>query len=253
MFVWGRRKHAEVVRLLELGLSDYEVARRTGVPRSTVLNWRVNGPPTRPAAEDAELWRPLDPAAYCYALGLYLGDGHIVVRNGRPRTLRLYLDVIYPKLNAEAARALERVFPHSKAHRYRWDDINREIIQICNVALLVAFPQHGPGRKHDRKIELVDWQLELTRAHPDALVRGLIHSDGCRTINRFKTKLPSGRTKEYAYPRYFFSNESADILAIFCAHVELLGVRWSKSNRRNISISDKKSVAILDEVVGPKS
>jgi hypothetical protein len=117
---------------------------------------------------------------------------------------------------------------------------------------MVAFPQHGPGRKHDRKIELTDWQLELTRAHPGALVRGLIHSDGCRTINRFSTKLPSGHTNEYAYPRYFFSNESADIRAIFCAHAELLGVRWSQSNRRNISISDKKSVAILDEVVGPK-
>jgi hypothetical protein len=223
------------------------------VPRSTVLNWRVNGTPTRPSAEDAALWVPNDRPAYCYALGLYLGDGHILVRNERPRLLRLALDSAYPELIAEAVVAFERIFPPSKAHRYRWDELNREIVQISNVALLVAFPQHGPGRKHKRKIELTDWQLELTRAHPGALVRGLIHSDGCRTINRFTTKLPSGRTKEYAYPRYFFSNESADIRTIFCAHVELLGVRWSQSNRRNISISDRKSVAILDEVVGPKS
>ncbi len=41
--------------------------------------------------------------------------------------------------------------------------------------------------------------------------RGLIESDGCRTVNRFKTKLPSGRIAEYAYPRYFFSDTSADI------------------------------------------
>ena len=127
------------------------------------------------------------------------------------------------------------------------------IVQICHVALLVAFPQHGPGRKHERRIELTDWQLELTRAHPGALVRGLIHSDGCRTVNRFTTRLPSGRVKEYAYPRYFFSNESADIRAIFCDHCELLGVRWTQSNRRNISISHRTSVTIMDEVVGPKS
>jgi hypothetical protein len=36
---------------------------------------------------------------------------------------------------------------------------------------------------------------------------------GCRTINRFKTKLPSGRVASYEYPRYFFSNLSDDIRA----------------------------------------
>jgi hypothetical protein len=198
------------------------------------------------------VWHIPDDWTYCYALGLYLGDGHIVVRGGLPSFLRLCLDSAYPRLIGEAAAAFERIFPPSRAHRYRWGEANREIVQVSNVALLVAFPQHGPGRKHERPIELTDWQRELTHAHPGALVRGLVHSDGCRTINRFKTKLPSGRVKEYAYPRYFFSNESADIRAIFCEHCELLGVRWSLSNRRNLSVSDKKSVAILDEVVGPK-
>ena len=44
-------------------------------------------------------------------------------------------------------------------------------------------------------------------------VRGLIHSDGCRSVNRFKTKLPSGRVAEYAYPRWFFSKRSEAIRA----------------------------------------
>jgi hypothetical protein len=61
---------------------------------------------------------------------------------------------------------------------------------------------------------LSDWQQELTTARPGALVRGLIHSDGCRVINRFRTRLPSGRTREYSYTRYFFSNLSADIREI---------------------------------------
>jgi hypothetical protein len=184
---------------------------------------------------------------------LYLGDGHIVVRGGRPSFLRLYLDASYPALIDEAAAAYERIFPPSKTHRYTWGKANRVVVQLSNVALLNAFPQYGPGRKHERKIALADWQLELTRAHPDALVRGLIHSDGCRTINRFTSKLPSGRIKEYAYPRYFFSNLSTDILDIFREHVEMLGVRCTLSNHRNLSVSNKKSVAILDEVVGPKS
>ena len=113
-----------------------------------------------------------------------------------------------------------------------------------------AFPQHGAGRKHLRPIELEPWQREITSAFPRELLRGLIHSDGCRTMNRFKTKLPSGRVAAYEYPRYFFSNLSEDIRRIFCEHCELLGIRWTQSNPRNISISHRKSVALMDEFIG---
>jgi len=39
---------------------------------------------------------------------------------------------------------------------------------------------------------------------------------------------------------------------IFCEHCELLGIRWTQSNPRNISISHRKSVALMDEFIGPK-
>ncbi len=97
------------------------------------------------------------------------------------------------------------------------------------------------------------WQDQLTRANPQRLLRGLIHSDGCRCVNRFRTKLPSGRKAEYEYPRYFFSNLSADIRQIFCDHCDLLGIRWTQSNPRNISVSDRRSVALLDDFIGPKT
>ena len=252
MFVWPREQFEAVSDLVRTGLSDYEVARRIGVPRSTVQKWRVNGPAVRGRSPDPIRWRPSDDRAYCYALGLYLGDGHIVVRRGRPRHLRLCLDALYPQLIAEAQKSLEQTFPPARAYRYVWGEARREIVQICHPALLTAFPQHGPGRKHERPIKLVDWQVDLTRANPAALIRGLIHSDGCRSINRFTTKLPSGRVREYAYPRYFFTNRSADIIGIFRDHCALIGVRTSMSNPRNVSVSDKKSVAILDQVVGPK-
>jgi hypothetical protein len=99
---------------------------------------------------------------------------------------------------------------------------------------------------------LADWQRAIVDAHPEQFLRGLIHSDGCRTVNRFKTKLPSGRVAEYEYPRYFFSNLSADIRALFCEYCDRLGVRWTQSNHRNISVSHRRSVAILDRFVGPK-
>jgi hypothetical protein len=45
-------------------------------------------------------------------------------------------------------------------------------------------PQHGAGTKHERSIKLAAWQLQITRTHPEQLIRGLIHSDGCRFVNR---------------------------------------------------------------------
>ncbi len=94
----------------------------------------------------------------------------------------------------------------------------------------------------------MDWQQEIVDRHPDEFVRGLIHSDGCRTTNRFTTKLPSGRVAEYAYTRYFFSNLSADIRGLFCAACEALDVRWTLSNPRNVSVAHKASAARLDAI-----
>jgi hypothetical protein len=68
-----------------------------------------------------------------------------------------------------------------------------------------------------------------------------------------QTRLPSGRVAEYEYPRWFFSNLSADIRGLFCATCEQVGVRWTQSNHRNISVSHRRSVALLDEYVGAKT
>jgi hypothetical protein len=85
-------------------------------------------------------------------------------------------------------------------------------------------------------------------ANPRELVRGLIHSDGCRVINRVTV---SGR--RYSYPRYFFSNESAHILAIFTDALDQLGIEWRANRVNSISIARKASVAALDEFIGPKT
>lgn len=64
------------------------------------------------------------------------------------------------------------------------------ILQSCSKLWLIAFPQHGPGRKHESQIVLEPWQREIVSRYPAEFVRGLIHSDGCRTTNRFRTTLP---------------------------------------------------------------
>jgi hypothetical protein len=90
------------------------------------------------------------------------------------------------------------------------------------------------------------------RAVPKPFLRGLIHSDGSRTVNRFSVALRAGR-REYAYPRYFFTNLSADIRDLFCAACEQLDICWSQSSYKNISVAERRSVKFLDSFIGPKS
>jgi hypothetical protein len=110
-----------------------------------------------------------------------------------------------------------------------------------------VFPQHGPGRKHERRIALTPWQQEIVDEHPDQLLRGPIHSDGCRTINRIRHP-----HKTYEYVRYQFTNASPDVRAIFCDARDALGIEWRRMKERDISIARRASVAKLDAFVGPK-
>jgi hypothetical protein len=107
------------------------------------------------------------------------------------------------------------------------------------------FPQHGPGPKHLRAIVLDPWQTWVAvERHPRLLLRGLIHSDGCRYINRIR-----GR---YEYPSYSFSNRSADIRAIFMLTCDRLEISYRQTYEWTISIAKRKDVAKLDVFIGPK-
>jgi hypothetical protein len=106
-----------------------------------------------------------------------------------------------------------------------------------------VFPQHGPGRKHERHIRLVPWQEQIVERYPGAVLRGLLHSDGCRVLNR---------ANGYVYPRHQFSNRSDDIRDIFCRACDLLGVDWKLSNAVTISVSTRSSVEKLDRIIGSK-
>ncbi|HVI23174.1 MAG TPA: hypothetical protein VM691_06800 [Myxococcales bacterium] len=198
-------------------------------------------------------WFPPRPSTYAYALGLYLGDGCLYVPARGSPLLQIRLDRSHPELITEARRAIACLLPvSSRVHVYEDRRCFSSCVQASYQHWLEVFPQHGAGRKHNRPIVLRPWQVVMLERAPQAFLRGLIHSDGCRTVNRFKTKLPSGRTAEYAYPRYFFSNRSADIRGLFCEYCERLGIRWTQSNPRNISVSHRRSVALLDSFVGPK-
>jgi hypothetical protein len=197
-------------------------------------------------------WRPPDRWSYSYLLGLYLGDGWVAPHLRTARFV-ITLDGIYPEIIEDAHCAATLCLPPRPVSVHPIVGSRALLVQSYWKGWLEVFPQWGDGRKHERPIVLADWQREIVDEFPEQFLRGLIHSDGCRVINRFKTKLPSGKVAEYAYPRYFFSNLSVDIRGLFCEYCERLGVRWTQSNHRNISVSHRKSVAILDGFIGPKA
>ena len=193
-----------------------------------------------------------DPSSYSYLLGLYLGDGW-VGPSGKKAQLVIRLDTDYPTIIESCVAAVSAAMTGVRVSVYSPRKQRCVGVTSYDVRWFDLFPQWGKGPKHERPIVLADWQREIVDRFPEQFLKGLIHSDGCRCVNRFKTKLPSGRVAEYEYPRYFFSNLSADIRGLFCEYCERLGIRWTQSNHRNISVSHRHSVAILDGFIGPKA
>ena len=228
------------------GLNPCQIARATGIPRSTIREWISSGPPggkygdTKPPYDLSAVPRE----AYAYLFGIYLGDGHI---SELPRTfrLRVFMDSRYPRIIGEVARAMHTVLPGHRVDVRRVKPHNLVVISIHSNQLARLFPQHGPGRKHERTIALADWQREIVDEHTERFLRGLIQSDGCRCMN----KVWGGK---YAYARYFFTQESVDIMDLFTDACDRLGVDYRFTKRNTVSIARRASVARLDEFVGTK-
>jgi hypothetical protein len=113
------------------------------------------------------------------------------------------------------------------------------------------FPQHGPGRKHLRKILLAEWQQIIVERYAGEFARGLFHSDGYRGVNRVR-RTRGNCDHWYEYPRYLFVNESADIIGLCGQTLDRLAVEWRFSKPNTISVAKRDAVARLDKFVGPK-
>ncbi|GAA4184480.1 hypothetical protein GCM10022252_13470 [Streptosporangium oxazolinicum] len=155
----------------------------------------------------------------------------------------------WPGLIAEAADVMAAVMPTSSVSRRRKNGCTE--VKSHSKHWVCLFPQHGPGRKHLRKIALEDWQRKIVEMHPGRFARGLMHSDGYRGTNRVRRHF-NGSDHWYEYPRYLFGNESKDILELCGEVLDLLGVEWRYSRYNTISVARRGAVERLDEFVGPK-
>ncbi|WP_037624716.1 helix-turn-helix domain-containing protein [Streptomyces aureus] len=253
MYDMGTRRRA--LALADQGRSLNSVSKETGISRAAIRSWRIRVEPlddnrSRPCPRcRATPEDPDEPAAYAYLLGLYLGDGCISPLRRGVYSLRIACADAWPGLIDACVEAVQLLRPDNRVCRVR--SAGCQYVTGSSKHWPCLFPQHGPGKKHEREIALEPWQQRIVDAHPWEFVRGLIHSDGCRVTN-WTTRVVAGKTKRYEYPRYFFTNRSADILRLFTGTLDAVGVEWKQPNSRNISVAKKASVALLDAHVGPK-
>src|SRR6478672_1448501 len=232
-------------RLIAAGINDCAIARQLGIPRPTVRDWRCRLQ-RRPRLDGntpcgvVHNFAALLAAPYCYLLGLYLGDG-CISRDRRVWRLRIVLDKKYPAIIDRCREALNILMPGQRAGTVK----QKGCVEVCLYSKHwpCLLPQHGPGTKHTRRIALEPWQQALVDQATEELVLGLIHSDGCRVI---------ANDRGVRSIRYHFSNRSEDIIGIFTAALDALGIPWTRSTKYIVSIYRKAATARLDTFVGPK-
>jgi hypothetical protein len=256
--MYKRDVRDRAMALIERGETARAVSLRTGVSVRTLREWyehpgrgRQNLPSVCPRC--AGIPSLPEPAReYAYLLGLYLGDGCISANGALARgiwVLRIACADAWPGLLEECKQAVRAIRPDNKVGTVRSDGCSYVTSYSRHWPCLI--PQHGPGKKHDRTIELEPWQLLITSEHADRFARGLFHSDGCRFTNRVRRPLADG-DHWYEYPRYMFTNESVEILNLCGQALDELQVSWRFSRRNTISVARREAVARLDHFVGPK-
>jgi DNA-binding transcriptional regulator WhiA len=168
--------------------------------------------------------------AYSYILGLYLGDGYIN-KQSRTYKLRLILGLKHPLVIEDSKTALKKLFPNNKVSEVSKKGFCIEVVVHSN-SIPDLFPQHDKGKKHERKILLQNWQLNILDWK--LFMKGLIHSDGSFFI---------AKQGEYHYERFEFTNKSLDIINLFEEGCNVLGLKYStRYNQKNdiyrVSVND---------------
>jgi hypothetical protein len=239
----------KVLRDFENGKNKLQLSKEYNIPRTTLKYWiknkELNKRPlverknTSKSIKTIEIEIENNREVYNYILGLYLGDG-CISPNKMSYKLRIVQDIRYPNLINQINESLYLFF-NKKVNIGNKKGCN-EII-ICDKNLPLYFPQHGLGKKHNRKIELSDFQRK--NINHSQLLKGLWVTDGSFYLIKKK------------YEAYNFTNKSLDIISLFEECLLELGIKYRKRLKNNglwiVEIMKRTEVNKMKDIVGVKS
>jgi hypothetical protein len=241
---------ASALRESDAGMSDAANAAKHGVAIKTIRRWRREYQRRdRPRGQTHLLARcprcqggTLDASAYAELLGWYLGDGHISLGRRGVYALHIFNDAKYLVLNTHLIELMRRVKPECRPHTRPMTGAVNTTVSWKHWPCL--FPQHGPGRKHERRLRVEEWQQDIVQAHLADFLRGALplrRMPGRHGV----TRIVAGERKRYDYPRWQFVNHSDDIRRFCTDALDLLEIPWRRSNRYCVSVSTRAGVALL--------
>ncbi|MET3960331.1 hypothetical protein ABIE44_000265 [Marmoricola sp. OAE513] len=233
--------------LVAAGMSLNAISDELGVSRAALRRWRDDPRGSSGGARPCPAPFTSTPA-YAALFGYYLGDG-CISRAARYHALRIACDAKLPAILADVASVVRAVHPDRPTHLVPAPGCIS--VQSNWKHWPCLFPQHGPGRKHERTLTMTSWQRAIVEEHPADFLRGLFHSDGS-LVKNWATRMVAGERKRYEYPRWQFVNESHDIMRWCRETLDLVGVEYRQTNPRVLSVSRRADVARLTELIGIK-
>lgn len=257
-----QEEYDAIFELHDKGLNKCQISRELNIPRSTIKTiiqnrgvekvaklpiLKISDPSGKHYGfESRRPYQVVDPKAYSYILGQYLGDGYINKTNhNNCYKLRIFTNSRDTELIQTIVQNLQAVFSKNKIGIYKQKHANCVEVYMYSNQLPDLFPQHGPDRKHTRPIILSEEQRIVLDTYPWEFLKGLIHSDGCRY-------------KGMGLIQYNFCNKSKDIINLFCEYLEKCGVQYtqhykSKTDSHIVSIYKRTEVAKLEEHIGKRN
>ena len=238
-----------IVKVLEdykNGKNKSQLEKIYGIPRNTIRYWIDNELKTKAVRKkDKPLEEIIEEIKqnkedYSFILGLYLGDG-CISPNRTSYKLRITQDDKYPNLKNIINYRVNNFFTNKSFMQNRKK--NCSDIGVNDKNLPLYFPQHGKGKKHDRKIELVDYQKD--NLDYKEFLRGLWVTDGSYYLAQKK------------YECYNFTNKSTDIIALFEECLSQFNIGYRTRMKKNgvwlVEITKKTEVLKMKDLVGIKS
>jgi uncharacterized protein YqiB (DUF1249 family) len=246
-------EYERILTLWERGYTKLAISEITDIPRATVRDCinkfeTLENLQQQKDKEAGRSWRTRLQddnyrKRYAYLLGLYLGDGHISKIRYTYR-LRIFQDSRYTNLIELCKETIQVIVPDNTVNVHKKSEYhNCHIISAYSSDWVEMFPQHGEAKKHQRTIQLEEWQQIIVDEFLIEFVKGLYHSDGTRIEPVINNTV---------YPRYQFVQVSTDIRNLFTDSLRKLGISWTFYGN-TVTIAKRRDVAFLDQVLGPKS